>query len=89
MPDQRPGRTAALGELAIVFGRDAVNVSAVGLMAAVTVKLGHEVLAHWPAWIIVAGAAPVVLRWKVNPAWLVLGGALLGWLPAPWANAWR
>ncbi|MDX1419397.1 MAG: chromate efflux transporter [Rubricoccaceae bacterium] len=64
---------------------DAVNAAAVALMAAVTVELGADVLVSWPAWVIALGAAVLALRYKVNAAWLVLGGAVLGWLLAPWA----
>ena len=59
---------------------DAVNVSAVGLMAAVTLKLAQSTLTSWPTWIIALAAAVVGLRWKVNATWLVLGGAITGWL---------
>lgn len=59
---------------------DAVNVSAVALMAAVTVKLGQATLTAWPAWLIAVAAILVGLRWKVNLAWVVVGGGVLGWL---------
>ncbi|HMB91713.1 MAG TPA: chromate efflux transporter [Rhodothermales bacterium] len=59
---------------------DAVNVSAVALMLVVTVRLGLSVLTSWPAWVIFGLAVLAVLRFKLNAAYLVLGGALLGWL---------
>ena len=59
---------------------DAVNVSAVALMAAVTVKLGLATLTAWPAWLIAVAATLIGLRWKVNLAWVVVGGGALGWL---------
>ena len=59
---------------------DAVNVAALGLMAAVTIRLGVGVLTSWHAWAIALAAAVLVLRFRVNAAWLVLGGALVGWL---------
>ncbi|MGB3543022.1 chromate efflux transporter [Rubrivirga sp.] len=64
---------------------DAVNASAVALMAAVTLELGMDTLVSWPAWAIAAVAAVAALRYKVSAVWLVLGGAVVGWLLAPWA----
>ena len=64
---------------------DAVNVAAVALMVAVTAELGYTTLVSWPAWVIAIVAAVLALRFRVNAAWLVLGGAVLGWLLAPWA----
>lgn len=65
---------------------DAVNVSAVALMAAVTVKLGQATLTSWPAWLIAVAATLIGLRWKVNLAWVVVGGGFLGWLLSPLTN---
>ena len=59
---------------------DAVNVSAVALMAAVSVKLGQATLTAWPAWLIASAAILIGLRWKINLAWIVVGGGILGWL---------
>ena len=59
---------------------DAVNVSAVALMAVVTLQLGTSVLISPLAWVIFAVAALLTLRFKVNAAWIVLGGAVAGWL---------
>lgn len=58
---------------------DAVNVSAVGLMAAVLVRLTVDVVTGWPAAVIALLAAAAVLRWRISSAWVVIGGALLGW----------
>jgi chromate transporter len=57
---------------------DAVNVAAVGLMAAVTFELGAATLDAWPAWLIAILSAVAVLRFKVNAAWIVVVAALLG-----------
>jgi len=65
---------------------DAVNVAAVALMAAVTVELGMATLTSWPAWVIAAAATVAALRFRVNSAILVLGGAVAGVLLAPWAG---
>jgi chromate transporter len=62
---------------------DAVNVSALGLMAAVLLKLGRAAL--WPgagfdarAAIVALAAAAAVFVLRLNIVWIVLGGALLG-----------
>jgi chromate transporter len=57
---------------------DAVNAAAIGLMAAVLLQLGVEILAGWQSWLIAALAALLGFRWKVNAAWLVMGGAITG-----------
>ena len=65
---------------------DAVNMSSVALMAAVTVKLSVSTLTSWPAWVIALAAAGAGLHWKVNATWLVLGGAVVGRLLWPWVS---
>ncbi|MEZ4702483.1 MAG: chromate efflux transporter [Rhodothermales bacterium] len=59
---------------------DAVNVAAIALMAAVVVQLGMETLVSWRSVVIAAAAAVLVVRYKTNAAWIVLGGAVAGWL---------
>lgn len=59
---------------------DAVNISSVALMAVVAVSLGRQTLVRPGAWFIFAAAMFLALWRKINPAWLVLGGAALGWL---------
>jgi chromate transporter len=61
---------------------DSVNVCAVALMGGVTFRLGADALRGWPAWIISAASLAVLLRWKVSPAWVVLGGGIVGLLLA-------
>ena len=58
---------------------DAVNVSAVALMGVALIQLGRASLTDWRAWLIALAAAVTGIRWKINPAWLVLGGAVAGW----------
>jgi len=70
---QSPGMAAFL---------DSVNVCAVALMAGVTFRLGDDALRGWQSWSIAVAALGVLLRWKVNPAWVVLGGGLVGLLLA-------
>ena len=61
---------------------DSVNVCAVALMAAVTFRLAADALRTWQGWGIALTALAVLLRWKVSPAWVVLGGGLIGLLLA-------
>jgi len=57
---------------------DGVNIAAVGLMAAVTLALGRAALVD-PLTVALAVAALVVLvRWKLNSAWLITAGAAVG-----------
>ncbi len=58
---------------------DAVNVSALALMLVVVVELGTTALVSWQAWIIFGLAAALTLIYRVNAAYLVIGGAVLGW----------
>ena len=43
-------------------------------------KLGQATLTAWPAWLIAVAATLIGLRWKINLAWVVVGGGVLGWL---------
>ncbi len=61
---------------------DSVNVCAVALMGGVTFRLAGDVLRGWPFWGIAAAALLVLLRWKLSPAWVVLGGGIAGLLLA-------
>lgn len=65
---------------------DAVNVSSIALMAAVTLKLAQSTLTAWPAWLIAAGAAALGVGWKVDPSRLILGGAVAGWALSRWGG---
>jgi chromate transporter len=57
---------------------DGVNVGSVALMAAVALQLGQSALRSWPAAIIALLALALLLRTRLNTAWIVLGGAALG-----------
>ena len=59
---------------------DAVNVTAVALMAAVMIQLGVLTLTSPAAWVIALASALAVLKWKVAAPWLVLGGGILGYV---------
>jgi len=57
---------------------DGVNVSALGLMAAVTWILGREAIVDPLTAFIAIAAALLLIRFRVNSAWLVLAGAIVG-----------
>ncbi len=57
---------------------DSVNVCAVALMAGVTERLSADALRGWSMWVIAGSALAVLSKWKINPAWVVLGGGLAG-----------
>jgi chromate transporter len=57
---------------------DGVNVAAIGLMAAVTWELGRAAVVDWFTVVLAAVAAVLLVRYRVNSAWLVLGGAVVG-----------
>lgn len=57
---------------------DSVNVCAVALMGGVTFRLAADALRGWQAWGIAVVSLAVLLRWKVSPAWVVLGGGVAG-----------
>jgi len=59
---------------------DGVNVASLALMAVVTWQLGRSALVDWGTVLLAGGAAFLLLRWRVNSAWLVAGGAALGLL---------
>jgi chromate transporter len=59
---------------------DGVNVASLALMAVVTWQLGASALVDWLTLALAAIAAAVLIRWKINSAWLVLGGAGIGLL---------
>lgn len=58
---------------------DAVNVAAIGLMVAVLVNLGQQTFATWQGIVIAVLALVASLRFKVNSAWVVLGGGVVGY----------
>jgi chromate transporter len=60
---------------------DAVNVSALAVMLVVAVKLGGEVLISWQTWTIafLSLVAFFTIK-KINAAYIILGGAVLGFL---------
>jgi chromate transporter len=59
---------------------DAVNISAIGLMVSVVISLAGQTLLDWRAIVISAIACIAGLRFKISSAWLVAGGAVVGWI---------
>jgi chromate transporter len=54
------------------------SAAALGLMAGVTVLLGKAAIVDWFTALIAVAAVAVLVRFRINAAWVVLGGALLG-----------
>jgi chromate transporter len=52
--------------------------ASLALMAVVTFQLGHTALVDGTTIAIAAASAVLLIRFRVNTTWLVLGGALLG-----------
>ena len=57
---------------------DGVNAGSLGLLAAVAVFLGRVSVMDVPTGLIAASSAVLLLRTRINPAWLILAGAALG-----------
>jgi chromate transporter len=57
---------------------DGVNVASLGLMAAVTWQLGRAGVIDVFTIVLAVLSLVLVLRFKVNSVWLILGGAVLG-----------
>jgi len=57
---------------------DGVNVASLALMAVVTWQLGGNAIMDTFTLLLAMGAAFVLIRFRINSAWLVLGGAVLG-----------
>ena len=59
---------------------DGVNAAALGLIAAVLVQLAQAALVDVVTWLLALVCLVLLLRFKLNSAWLILGGALVGLL---------
>jgi chromate transporter len=57
---------------------DGVNVASLALMAVVTWQLGRAALTDWTAVALALVSGGLLIRFRVNSAWLVLGGAVIG-----------
>ncbi len=59
---------------------DAVNASAVALMAAVSIEIGLQVLIDPVSIAVALIAAVAVFRYRIGSVWIVLGGGFLGFV---------
>jgi len=57
---------------------DGVVAASLGLMAAVTVALARQSIIDLPTALLLAAAAVLLIRWRVNSTWLIVGGAVVG-----------
>jgi len=57
---------------------DGVNVASLALMAVVTLQLGRTALVDALTIALALASAALLIRYRVNSAWLVLGGAAVG-----------
>jgi chromate transporter len=59
---------------------DGVNVASLALMTVVTLQLGRAALIDIPTVVLAVVAAVLLVRYRLNATWLVLGGATSGWM---------
>jgi chromate transporter len=57
---------------------DGVNAASLGLMAAVSLQIGRDALRDGLAVLVGLVSLLLLARYKVNPTWLILGGAAVG-----------
>jgi chromate transporter len=57
---------------------DGVNVAALGLMMAITVELGQNAIVDVVTAVLAIGAAILLIRYKINSTWLIVGGGIIG-----------
>jgi len=67
---------------------DGVNAASLALMAAVGLELARAAIVDVPTAVLAAAGAAVLIRYRLNSAWLVLGGAVVGTAVTygPWAH---
>jgi chromate transporter len=63
---------------------DGVNVASLALMLVVTAQLGHAALVDPLSVLFAVTSGVLLLRFRVNSAWLVMGGAVLGVAASMW-----
>jgi chromate transporter len=63
---------------------DGVNAASLSLMTVVTWQLGRTALLDWLTVALLAVSLILLIRFQLNSAWLVAGGALVGLLALAW-----
>jgi chromate transporter len=63
---------------------DGVNVGAWALMAAVTLFLARAAIVDVTTILLATSSAFLLLRYRMNSTWLVIGGGLIGLAMSPW-----
>ncbi|HWJ57591.1 MAG TPA: chromate efflux transporter [Vicinamibacterales bacterium] len=63
---------------------DGVNLGSLALMAVVWWRLGRTAVIDAPTAVLAAASVLVMVRWRVNPTWLVASGAATGLALAWW-----
>ncbi len=59
---------------------DGVIIASLALMASVTYSLGRDAVIDLPTALLALGSAVLLVRFRLSSLWLVLGGALIGFL---------
>lgn len=63
---------------------DGVNAASLALMALVTLQLGQAAVVDWLTGGVAIAALLLVFRTRINSAWLVLAGGILGFVARQW-----
>ena len=66
-------KSAAMGEFL-----DGINVASLALMIVVTYELGRSAIIDWITVGLAIVSAILLIKFKINSAWLVIGGAMIG-----------
>ena len=59
---------------------DGVVAGSLGLMAVVAWQLGRSAIVDLPTLALLGAAGIALVAWRLNSTWLILGGAVAGWL---------
>lgn len=65
---------------------DGVNVASLALMAYVTVELGRSAVVDWVTLALFLISGLLLIVYKINSAWLILGGSVVGFLASQYVR---